>query len=120
MEAELDCQKRGEGGRGSVREKVRDNRGETLIEVMAAVVVTALSIALLFGTIMACTKIDQSARQSDQEHYSALTKAEVQNEGAGEVSVTVVNKGNNAQNVLKATLYGEKNVYSYAVTGGSP
>ena len=112
MEAELDCQKRGEGGRGSVREKVRDNRGETLIEVMAAVVVTALS--------MACTKIDQSARQSDQEHYSALTKAEMQNEGAGEVSVAVVNKGNNAQNVLKATLYGEKNVYAYAVTGGSP
>lgn len=42
MEAELDCQKRGEGGRGSVREKVRDNRGETLIEVMAAVVVLSL------------------------------------------------------------------------------
>lgn len=103
-----------------MREKVRDNRGETLIEVMAAVVVTALSIALLFGTIMACTKIDQSARQSDQEHYSALTKAEVQNDSVGEVSVTVVNNGNGAQNVLKAMRYGEKNVYSYAVTGGSP
>ena len=35
-----------------MRKKLRDNRGETLVEVLASILIAALSVALLFSSIM--------------------------------------------------------------------
>lgn len=58
-------------------QKVQNNRGETLIEVLASVLITALSVALLFTCVMATTKMDSAAKEKDSGHYEALSNAEV-------------------------------------------
>lgn len=61
-----------------MREKLRTSRGETLVEVLASVLVCSLSIMLLLGAVTASTDIDLQAQNADGEYYAALTKAERQ------------------------------------------
>lgn len=67
-----------------MREKLRDSRGETLVEVLASVLICALSVTLLFGAVMASSNIDLKAQEADGEYYDALTKAERQRKGGDE------------------------------------
>lgn len=114
MAAELD---REEGGGGAVREKLSQSRGETLVEVLAAVLIAALSIALLFGGIMASSTIGRSARSSDKLFYEALSGAESQ-KGAG-TDLTVTISRESASKELDVKRYGGEGAYSYAKEGGS-
>ena len=45
--------------------KLKDQRGETLTEVLAAVLVSAISVALLFGGVMASASVENQARKWD-------------------------------------------------------
>lgn len=65
-------------GTGRLKTKLRNARGETLIEVLASVLVGALSVALLFGCAMVCVRLDRDATTADAEHAKALTDAEIQ------------------------------------------
>lgn len=58
--------------------KLYNERGETLIEVLASIVIGTLSLALMFGCIMAATDMDKTAKVKDGEHYLALTAADAQ------------------------------------------
>lgn len=58
--------------------KLHENGGETLVEVMASIVIATLSVALLFGSIMASSGIDLSAQRADESYYQALSRAEAQ------------------------------------------
>lgn len=62
----------------TVREKWRDQRGETLVEVVASVLIMTLSVLLLFSAVMVSVRINRSAKDSDEEFYSALNAAEGQ------------------------------------------
>ena len=57
---------------------LRNDRGETLIEVLASILIAALSVALLFTCVMASSRMEQSARKKDAEHYNAFTEADIQ------------------------------------------
>lgn len=57
--------------------KLHNERGETLIEVLASIIIGSLSVALMFGCIMASTKMDEDARALDEKHYDGLTVADV-------------------------------------------
>ncbi len=46
-----------------MREKLRNSRGETLVEVLVSVLVCALSITLLAGAVTASANIDLRARR---------------------------------------------------------
>lgn len=98
--------------------KLNQDRGETLVEVLAAVLVASLSIALLFGGIMASSSIGRSARTSDKTFYADLSAAERQgsSDKKGEMAVTVAN--GIAEAKLDVNVYGEA-VRSYAKEGGS-
>lgn len=61
-----------------MREKLQSSRGETLVEVLASILICALSIALLFGAVMASTRMDQTAQEADARYYQDLSKAERQ------------------------------------------
>ena len=73
-----------------MRRKLRSSRGETLIEVLCATLVAVLSIALLFGGIIASASLDLGARRSDAAHYAALTQAESQAAPAGEAQLKAI------------------------------
>ena len=62
-------------------EKLQSSRGETLVEVLASILICALSITLLFGAVMASASMDRTAQEADSRYYQALTKAERQRKG---------------------------------------
>lgn len=59
-----------------MKRKIRDSRGETIIEVLAAILVGALSIALLFGAAMVSANMDRGAQEADESFEKSLNAAE--------------------------------------------
>lgn len=123
-----------------MREKLRTSRGETLVEVLASVLVCSLSIMLLLGAVTASADIDLQAQNADGEYYAALTKAERQSkvellpDDESDISpdavgskVTVVN-GDGKTAKLTAVeegenglhFYGTERLLSYAVDKPEP
>lgn len=101
--------------------KLRDNRGETLVEVLASILIASLSVALLFGCVMASSNMDREARQLDEKHYNALTAAEGQTGPAVDRTVTITNDAildlvAKTQNILVG-VYGGEGLYSYKRAG---
>lgn len=113
-----------------MREKLRDSRGETLVEVLASVLICALSVTLLFGAVMASSNIDLKAQEADGEYYDALTKAERQKDtdkhasSGAAVTVTSKDAGGTLLNSVEIkaddedsglSFYGSERLLSYAV-----
>lgn len=65
-----------------MREKWRNERGETLVEVVASVLIMTLSVLLLFSAGVASVHINKRAKNSDKEFYDVWYKAEAQSEKA--------------------------------------
>ena len=65
-----------------MREKLKNSQGETLVEVLASVLVCSLSIMLLAGAVSASTSIDLQAQAADAEYYEVLSRAERQSKEA--------------------------------------
>lgn len=61
-----------------MKRKWNDNRGETLVEVLASVLVCSLSVALLFSMVMASGSMDKTAKEADKIFNESLVKAEDQ------------------------------------------
>ena len=104
-----------------MRRKLRGSRGETLVEVMASIVIGSLSVALLFGAIMASARIDESARRMDGTYYTALSDAEAQTapmpEAPGTAELRYTADGVEMP-PLPVALYGGKDAASYALPSG--
>nr|WP_325204151.1 hypothetical protein [uncultured Oscillibacter sp.] len=119
-----------------MREKLNSSRGETLVEVLASVLICALSVTLLFGAVMASGRIDLQAQAADAEYYEALSKAERQDAAdkapaEPALSVEVANAGASGANppvqTVSCGFYGTERLLSYALTppsgggtGGGP
>ena len=101
-----------------MRKKLSQNRGETLVEVLAAVLIAALSVALLFGGVMASSTIGRSALTSDKSFYEDLSGAESQKEAGTDLTVTVSREGASTEPTkLTVKRYGGAGAYSYAKEG---
>ena len=61
-----------------MREKLQNSQGETLVETLASILICALSVTLLFGAVMASTRMDRIAQEADARYYQDLSKAERQ------------------------------------------
>ncbi len=122
-----------------MREKLRNSRGETLVEVLASVLVCALSITLLAGAVTASANIDLRAQAADTEYYTALSKAERQsrtpaggsseadtyNSLPGETKVSVTSGGGGSVEIepdatSKLYFYGTERLLSYAIDKPEP
>lgn len=114
-----------------MRHKLKSSRGETLVEVLASILICTLSIALLVGAVMASSRMDLQAREADEEYYAALTKAERQDkapDGTPDsftpdpvLAVTVRNITGSTPDSLTTSFYGTDRLFSYAAgTGGGP
>ena len=101
-----------------MREKWKQNRGETLVEVLASIVIASLSVALLFGGIMASSTIERSAQTADRSFYEALSNAEGRGGTGEEVEITVSRSGGGSAKP-KVWRYGGKGVYAYYKDGGT-
>lgn len=93
--------------------KLRSRRGETLVETLVAILVSALSVVLLVGGITAAAQINRRAAEQDGDFYGQLTAAEEQ-EGVGtDINITVQPK-NGLKVTIPASLYGEGDLWAYA------
>lgn len=104
-----------------MRGKCREERGETLIEVMASILIMTLSILLLFSAVMASVRINKNAREQDEKFYKALNAAEEQSTPADfsivpASTVTVEQPLAGGSAVVGVTFYGEKGALSYKYT----
>lgn len=57
--------------------KLKDNKGETLVELMAAILIASLSVALLFSCVMVATNINQKAKIRDKDFKTIVEILEV-------------------------------------------
>lgn len=122
-----------------MREKLKNSRGETLVEVLVSVLVCALSITLLAGAVTASANIDLRAQAADTEYYTALSKAERQsrtpaggsseadtyNSLPGETKVSVTSGGGGSVEIepdatSKLYFYGTERLLSYAIDKPEP
>ena len=106
-----------------MKRKWKDNRGETLVEVLAAVLIGALSVALLFTAVMASVNMDRSAQKTDEDFNTVLNDAENQSAPAATgvpdgAKVTV--QGNGATATPSVNFYGGDGVWSYALPTTPP
>lgn len=115
MEAELDREK---GDVRQMRKKWKDCRGETLVEVLASILIASLSVALLFGGIMASSAIGRSAQSLDETYYEALSNAE-ERTGDTEPQEVTVSRGGVSTTITGVQRYGGEGIYAYAKGGGS-
>lgn len=100
-------------------QKLRDSGGETLVEVMASIVIGALSVALLFSCVMASSRMDSAAADMDKEHYAGLSAAEGQTGPGVDTGSVVIGNDNiaGADKSIDVTVYGGAGMYSYKRTG---
>lgn len=104
-----------------MRRKLKDNRGETLVEMLASILIAALAVALLFTCCMVSVQMGGQARAADERYYENLSAAEGK---TGALENGQVNVAGDASNVkLEIQLYGGEGTYSYqwkkeGVSGG--
>lgn len=101
-----------------MKRKWKDSRGETIIEALAAVLIGSLSVALLFGTVMASGDMEQNARVVDEAFNESLNKAEGQVRFV-DSEVTVQSAYPGVPEVkLPVTVYGGDGALSYELKDG--
>ncbi len=103
-----------------IGKKLHSQRGETLVEVMAAILVATLSVGLLVGGISVSFKMNEKAKETDGYFYQALTKAESRNtpatKGIAPNPTLRVTEGGRVIGEIPINVYGEKGLYSYSLT----
>ena len=99
--------------------KLQNDRGETLIEVLASILIAALSVTLLFGSIIASSRIDEAAKAVDEEHYAGLAAADAQAPSGLHTDGTVTIKRTDSSPEVTVSpapsikIYGGEGMFSY-------
>lgn len=111
----------------STKAKLHSQQGETLVELLAAILIATLSVSLLLSGIAVSSNINQKAEKADESFYDALTAAEnrthlVNDEIASNPSVRIRENGRTVD--IPVQVYGNEGLYTYALKreqgGGSP
>lgn len=107
-----------------MRRLVKDTSGETIVETLAAMIICALSIALLVTAVVTSARLNGQAAQSRSDVSSQEEKAEGNGgfDGStvptGEVTVTATNAdGSTSSHVYTVAFSGGDDLVSYHVTG---
>lgn len=115
-----------------MRQKLKKTEGETLIEVLASILIGALSVALLFSAVQASTRMDRTAEEMGKAFRIALMAAEEQVEPLtgtaivlADARVTVIHKNpETLEAELPVAFYGGEGAVSYVLSaeegGGGP
>lgn len=106
-----------------MREKLRSARGETLVELLCAILIGTLSVALLCSLAMTSVRMDRSARETDEVFTASLNDAEARTSDLAVVpagaKVTVGNKDSAVTSdtaTPSVKFYGGEGAVSYALS----
>lgn len=112
-----------------MKRKLKNNRGETLIEVLASILIGALAVALLFTAVMASVNMDRTAQKLDYDinkvkFNEALSKAEGQDDATDKADTSIVPAGTKVTvknpdvagpAEIEVNFYGGEGALSYAL-----
>lgn len=96
-----------------IRKKLTNQRGETLVELLAAILIAALSVGLLLGSVAASSAMNRKARENSQQFYEKLSAAENRQTSAG-TGVIKIHEGT-TEIPISIQLYGGDGLYSYGI-----
>ena len=103
-----------------MKRKLKSQKGETLIETLAALLVMALGTAVFAGMVNVSSRMNESAIERDRSYYAALTRAETVAGGeAASVTVTYEDEKTDTVSVTLSRADDSKLV-SYRIPGGAP
>lgn len=104
-----------------MEKKWSDERGETLVEVMASILIMTLAVLLLFSAVMTSIRINKSAQDLDKKFYVALNAAEEQKQGTEVTDNTIVPAGSKVKvgqgtdlTEIAVNFYGGEGALSYS------
>ena len=102
--------------------KLRSQQGETLVEVLASILIASLSVAMLLGGVAASTALGRQADTADEYFYETLTAAENRQTPVADGTVKLTENGISIE--IPVQIYGGEGLYSYsldtAVGGAGP
>lgn len=93
--------------------KLKSRRGETLVEVLASILVATLSVGLLLGAVAVSAHLNHQAEGADEIFYEALTAAESRAGSGTGGTVTITEGGRTAE--IPVQIYGDEDLYAYAI-----
>ena len=101
-----------------IHKKMRSKSGETLAEVLVAMLIIAISTMLLVVMTNTAGSIDISTRKRDKVFYEELTRAETHTVAAGETAENgkIIIKdadGTGSDQEIDVTVYGGRGLISY-------
>lgn len=100
-----------------LRAKLKSQRGETLVELMASILISTLSVGLLLGAVAVSANLNRQAEKADETFYTALTAAESRTGESHPGTVTVAETGGSSVS-LHIDVYGGDGLWSYARNAG--
>ena len=102
-----------------IRRKLKSVRGESLVELLASILIGGLSVSLLATLIITSVHMKKSVQERDKEYYESLKKAEAQKETNAstesvKVEVTIAGAASGSTEI-PVTYYGDDNMVSYRI-----
>ena len=99
--------------KNQIFKKLRSHSGETLAEVLVALLIIALSSMLLLVMINTASSMDIATRNRDKTFYEDLTRAETQPEENAESGTIIITDENDLEQTIDVKVYGGQGLASY-------
>lgn len=107
----------------AMKNKLKSQKGETLVELLAAILISALSVALLMSGVAASIQMIRKSDETDDRFYQALSAAENREtpvaEGVDATPQVKVQEGER-EVPLPVQVYGTEELYSYGLEATGP
>lgn len=109
----------------NIMKKLRSRRGESLVEVLCAILIFTMSSVAMYSMVMAANNINAAAKKADEAHQQAMLIVEKGETGASEgfITVSIPNAAGTekARVVIPVDVFEAEDLYSYfkAETGGT-
>lgn len=97
----------------ALKTKLRSQRGETLVEVLASILIASLSVAMRMGGVVVSANLGRQADTTDEYFYQTLTEAENRQTPVTEGRVQLTENGTVMH--IPVQIYGGEGLYSYAL-----
>ncbi len=93
-----------------VQAKLKSQKGETLVELVAAILVATLSVAMLMGGVAVSVRIDKKGKEMDAYFYQTLTEVESRKHQLSEAAISIKESGTE-QARIPVNVYGPQKSY---------
>lgn len=99
------------------KKKLKSSSGETLVELLASILIASLSVILLTAGVAVSVRINKTADETDEKFYQELSLAEKQEKGTETggmpVALQIISAERPIMNPVKVYMYGGEHLRSY-------